>query len=111
MAYKITLKIEGKKEEFTRKSSPNLHDVTMAMKANVAQENIANKDLSSDERVKNIDKYEKALAEFASAFWGKEFSFEDAINGSSIESVKAINRAYINCLVLEDEEDSDTKKK
>lgn len=114
MAYKVVLKIKGNEKEFTRSSLPNLHDVTMAMKVNIVQSQMFPSDTLEtmqevSQKKKLVDEYEKTLAEFAAAFWNYEFSVEDVIKYSDVKSVKAINKAYVDSLNLDDDADDEKK--
>lgn len=105
--YKLNLTINNKEQEFTRNSGPNLKDVMNAMKVQLSQLDIYKE--NQTDRDKFIDGYGEKLAKFAADFWSNQFNVEDVINGSTLDSIEQINKAYTDTLQQNSEDDSGKK--
>ncbi|MCH4170664.1 MAG: hypothetical protein LKF36_05490 [Lactobacillus sp.] len=111
MAYEIELLINGKPAKFIRNEEANLRDIMNATK--VQRQQLLMYQNPEGPTNEDVDLNEENLARFAVEFWHKQFTTDDIIWGSTIETVNTITAAVLDALGVvpaEDGDDDDSKK-
>lgn len=98
MAYKITLMIDNKENEFIRNGEPTLKDLTNALKVQQQQLRMYTKEAGPSDQ--DFDLNEGYLAKFAVDFWRGGFTKDQAIDGATHEAMVAINDAIGDSLEI-----------